>query len=86
MLTRPGSLSTLEARGGRVNGEGVSEDEGRGCHLVSMRVRMEVVVRDGTGLVLTYGRCGAATDELEDYVGNASEHSESPAHLTTRSG
>ena len=47
-----------------------------------MRVRMEVVVRDGMGLVLTYGRCGATTDELEEYVGNASEHSESPAHLT----
>ena len=64
--------------------EGFIDEGFKKCHLVIMRVRMEVVVRNGTGLVLTYGRCGAATDELEYYVGNTSEHSESPAHLTRR--
>ena len=71
LLTRPRSLSTLAAVGG-VKGDGVIEgfiDEGfKKCHLVIMRVRMDVVVRDGMGLVRTYGRCGAATDELEYYV------------------
>ena len=53
---------------------------------VRMDVNMEVAVTDriGWGLVLTYGRSGAATDKLEDYVGNTSDHSEPPAHLTTK--
>ena len=54
---------------------------------VRMDMRIEVSVRDRMGAgVLTYGCRGAATDKLEDYIGNASDHSESPAHLTTRRG
>ena len=101
MLTRPGSLSTLEARGGGIGVDGAGEggrrghrcgaDEAGGCHLVSMRfqmdMRMEVSVKDRIGDgVFTYGRRGAATDKLEYDVGNTSDHSESPAHLTTRRG
>ena len=38
------------------------------------------------GWILTYGRRGAAAEELEDHVRQGTDQTHSSAHLATRSG